>query len=201
MSGYMANRYRAFVVSFVDALLPDEINKIANFYGTRDVDVESFSLAGLGLFASLERSRIFSQSRVEGLIQVAKVIKREDLAKRVEAFIERVKEDSSYGTNRKPEKERASLSKEPLLLKQAFETTSTDSSHLEQLQPTLQCRDGNAVEARRKIVHYFSDVAEVLASNLSKLDTELVQTQEHDVKCEGRGENVVIVYLCLIYSS
>ena len=69
------SEYRAFVVSFVDELSPEEICKVALVYGTKSVDVKSFGLAGLGLFASLESLGIFSQSHAEGLIDVAKSIR------------------------------------------------------------------------------------------------------------------------------
>ena len=185
------SEYRAFVVSFVDELTPEEVYNIALVYGIKNVDIKSFGLAGLGLFASLESLGIFSQSRAEGLIDVAKSINRYDLVRKVEAFIQHPKKGDSYGTSKKKPEERgkknaSSPSKEFQLLEQAFETMNRQVEvlrrQINQLQSTLQKSDGEAVEGGKEIVHYSGDIAEDLAINLNRIDKELVKVQGNPVR-------------------
>ena len=108
---------------------------------------------------------------------------------------EHLKEGGSYGTSRKTErhgkKSASSAREEWQLLGQAFETMVRQvevlKRQINQLRSTLQKKDGGTVDRGKEIVHYSSDVAEDLASNLNQISKELI-VKVNPARNYGRGK-------------
>ena len=164
--------FRIFFVSFARQLKAEEVYEVAAIWLRNKRDISSFEPdkkpSGVKLFIDLECLGILSWKDVDGLIEIAKALKRFDLVKEVETFSK--KKGKSYGQRYTKKKKEHKNSEERQQLERAHETMVGKMTELAEIvgetKAALQKPEYGAGEAAG-IVGRAETVAEGLVTELS----------------------------------
>ena len=172
--------YRALVASVANELTSKEIYQVAYVWLKGNGDISKYSPSekgcGLELFACLECLGRFSFKNTDGLLDIVKSIKRNDLVKKIETYKKKEKKgENSYGT-KCTKKRDSTRSEERQCLEQTFEVMVAQMAFLEQqlslLQNTLQ---ENLLDEGMVIVQHSGAIMHQLATNLTKVQEKFAR--------------------------
>ena len=187
--------YRALVASIAKKLTCEEIYEVAFIWlkGKRDISNYMYSTSekgcGLELFADLECLGLFSFKNIDGLLEIVKSIKRNDLVKRIETYKKKQKKgDNSYGTRCTKERD-LTHSEERQHLEQSFKFIVIQMASLEQqlslLQSTLQ---ENLMDKGMEILQHSGAIMQELATNLTTEQKKFARRSRTDSSA-SRGKD------------
>ena len=141
----------------------------------------------LDIFSKLETGGLFSPSKPEGLIEIAKDVNRHDLVSEVEKFIKSQRKSASKEEKKakqlKSPLRTAAESAADLHLKSNFEVTLTQATVLMQQVDILQRAITAGKGCRRKVEEAMKEArqtAERLAETLQKAQSELETDSDSD---------------------
>ena len=167
-----AIEYRRLVASFARQLSAEEVKEIS-YIRLKDVECISKYITnpamGLDLLARLERLGTFSQQNLDGLLEIAKDVNRQDLEEKVKAYKRRRTKVVKY-VKRKPQKVPSEKRKK---IEETFEMIVVQFAVLEQhvslLQRTMMDDthvDGEQDEAL-EVLRVTGDLVNDMASKLT----------------------------------
>ena len=177
MEDTQAITYRRLVASLARELSAEEVEQVAYIRLTGKESTSKYSSShpnatGIALLATLERLGMFSQENAEGLVDIAKDIKRHDLVKKIEDYR---KNKKSAGKCAK-KKKRGLPSEEQKQLEETFEMMVTQFSVLEQHVSLLQrALDGEQEEEALEVLRGTAVVVQGMGSKLSEAHERLAR--------------------------